>query len=115
MPKGVALSLQFRILIYRRVQAGFSARQIFDLVFGSEDSIISYRHLKLLHSRLLHDEDFTRFYICGPVKKTGRNTIMSVVEKNILVACVALNSTRILQIMKRDFIALYHGNIGENP
>jgi hypothetical protein len=24
--------LQFRILIYRRVQAGFSARQIFDLV-----------------------------------------------------------------------------------
>ena len=27
-----ALSLQFRILIYRRVQAGFSARQIFDLV-----------------------------------------------------------------------------------
>ena len=115
MPKGVALSLQFRILIYRRVQAGFSARQIFDLVFGSEDLIISYRHLKLLHSRLLHDEDFSRFYTCGPLKKTGRNTIMSVAEKNILVACVALNSTRILQIMKRDFIALYHGNVGENP
>jgi len=50
-------------------------------------------------------------YICGPVKKTGRNAIMSAAERTILVACGALNSTtRILQIMKRDFIALYNGD-----
>ena len=110
MPRGVALSLQFRILIFSRVQAGFTARQIFELVFGIDDSIISYRHLKYLHNRLLNDAEFTRFYTCGPAKKTGRNAIMSAAERNILVACVALNSTRILQIMKREFIALYHGD-----
>ena len=34
MPRGIALSLQFRILIFSKVQAGFTARQIFELVFG---------------------------------------------------------------------------------
>ena len=74
--------------------------------------IISYCHLKYLHNSLLSDADFTRFYTCGPIKKTGRNAIMSAAERNILVACGALNSTTriILQIMKRDFIALYHGD-----
>ena len=37
MPRGVALSLQFRILIYRRVQAGFSAQEIFELGFRIRD------------------------------------------------------------------------------
>ena len=77
MPRGVALSLQFRILIFSRVQAGFTARQIFELVFGIDDSIISYRHLKYLHNRLLNDAEFTRLNTCAPVKKTGRNAIMS--------------------------------------
>ena len=78
MPRGVALSLQFCILIFSRVQAGFTARQIFELIFVLDASIISYRHLKYLHNRLLNDAEFTRLNTCGPVKKTGgRNAIMS--------------------------------------
>ena len=115
MPKGVALSFQFRFLIYRRFIAGFTPLEIFELIFGSETNFISFRHLQLLSRKILSDPLFTKSYICGPLKKTGRKSLMSVGEKNVLVEWIALDSTKILNIMHRDFIAMYHGNIEDHP
>jgi hypothetical protein len=115
MPRGVALSLQFRILIYRRVQAGFSAQEIFELVFGSETNIISLKHLKLICNLLLNNPVWAATYTCGPSKKSGRNCLMSIMERNILANYVALDSTRIIEVMHRDFVATFHGVIDAHP
>ena len=48
-------------------------------------------------------------------KKTGRTSLIEPGELNILAEFVALDSTRILQIMKRDFIHYFHGNNIEQP
>ena len=69
MPRGVALSLQYRILIYSRLKAGFSARQIFELVFGAESLFVTLRHLQKLERVLLGDYAIANEYICGPRKK----------------------------------------------
>ena len=41
MPRGVALSLQFRILLFTRFRDGFTAAQIFQLVFGGGATLIT--------------------------------------------------------------------------
>ena len=40
---------------------------------------------------------------------------MSVMERNILENYVALDSTRILEVMHRDFVAMFHGVIDAHP
>ena len=115
MPRGVALSLQFRILLFTRFRDGFSPEQIFRVIFGGESTFISWRHIKFLGNKLRDDEEFTRTYLLGPVKKTGRNSIMGADERALLVNFVSLDSTKILQIMKRDFVEFFHGDVAEHP
>jgi hypothetical protein len=68
MPRGVALSLQFRVLLFTRFRDGFTAAQIFQLLFGGEATFITWRHVKFLGNKFLVDEVFTTNYLLGPVK-----------------------------------------------
>ncbi len=113
--RGIALSLEFRILLFTRFHDGFSAQQIFQIIFGGVSIFISWRHVKFLLNKFLTDEEFTRVFLLGPAKKTGRISIMNPDERSLLTHFVALDSVKILQIMKRDFIEFYHGNIEEHP
>ena len=115
MPRGIALSLEFRILLFTRFHDGFSAQQIFQILFGGVSIFVSWRHVKFLLNKFLIDEEFTRVYLLGPAKKTGRITIMGPDERGLLNNFIALDTVKILQIMKRDFIEFYHGNIDEHP
>ena len=76
---------------------------------------ISWRHVKFLVNKFQTDEEFTRVYLLGPAKKTGRITIMGPDERGLLNNFIALDTVKILQIMKRDFIEFYHGNIEDHP
>ena len=98
MPRKVALSLQYRILIYSRLKAGFSARQIFELVFGAAFAEIRKSSIRRWWCNC------QRIYLRTKEKETGRTSLIEPGELLILAEFVALDSTRILQIMKRDFI-----------
>ena len=86
--------MQYRILIYSRLKAGFSARQIFELVFGAESLFVTLRHLQKLERVLFGDDAIASEYICRPRKQTGRTSLTFWLNL----------SPWILQIMKRDFI-----------
>ncbi len=84
--------------MFARFRDGFSPEQIFRGIFGGESTFISWRHFKFLGNKFRDDEEFTRTYLLGPVKKTGRNSIMGADERSLLVNFVSLDSTKFLQM-----------------
>jgi len=109
MPRGISLSLETRILLSDRFQAGFSPEDIFYVVFGGRTNVITLRHLRNLQV-LFQNNRFLQNYLCGPSLKLGRSCLIGTDELNSLVDFVKNDGAKTLNLLKQTFILNYHGD-----
>ena len=115
MPRGISLSLETRILISDRFQAGFSPEDIFFFtIFGGRTNVITLGHLKNLQI-LFADDNFSENYLCGPSLKLVRPRLIGAQELNSLMDFVKIDGVKTLHTMKQNFIHNYHDEEDNMP
>ena len=108
MPRGIHLSQDYRELISQKFVCGYTAEQIFEDVFCSNNSIISLSYLLSL-CKDLADPFFRSSFLGGPYLKSGRRVLIDENETEAIKLFVALDDTKVIHSMKLDFVQLYHG------
>lgn len=114
MPRGVAIPLHIRQLIYQKVLLNTTAVDIFMELFNNQTNYVSLDYLRLICSRLIHDPFYVSHFTGGELHKSGRNRIIDGDENLALIDFVAENGRLNSQGIRDNFSAFYHGAI-ENP
>lgn len=118
MPRGTHLSSEIKYLIYYLVKFKHkSAEYIFRVLFQSDESFITRKHLVKLVNRIgtMSSEEEILAYLGCPAKRGGRVPVLSINEQQALIDLLQVRRHSCIKDLWREFATEYYALEADAP